>query len=251
MREIETQSLCVALWRGLISLVFPAHCALCEAPLAPGYPVCLCGRCRDELPLIRQPYCPRCGRQIGGETLVPFDTPCGECRLEERPFGICRTAGRYEGTLRECVHLLKFKDRRELGVALGFFMAEWLARELPGARYDALVPVPISRERLRERGFNQALDLARALGARAGMPVQARALRRAGGRPSQRTLSRAARRENVRGDFIVADARPVRGRRLLLVDDVYTTGATVAECARVLRRAGTASVDVFTLARGV
>ncbi len=250
MRETGTQSLCVALWRGILGLVFPAHCALCAVPLAPGRPTPLCDRCWDALPSIRQPYCPRCGRQIRGATLVPFDTPCGECRIEKPRFGICRSAGLYEGSLRECVHLLKFGDRRELAAAMGLFMAECLARELPGAKYDALVPVPISRARLRERGFNQARDLARALGARAGMPVEARALTRGEGRPSQRTFSRAERCKNVCGDFTVSDAGAVEGRRLLLIDDVYTTGATVDECVRVLLRAGAEAVDVFTLARG-
>lgn len=250
MGEIGTQSVCAALWRGIVNLLFPAHCALCGAPLPPSRPICLCGPCWEALPSVRQPYCPRCGREIAGGTLVPFDTPCGECRMEEPRYGICRAAGRYEGSLRECVHLMKFRDRRELSAAMGLFMAEWLAREIPGSVYDALVPVPIAPERMRERGFNQALDLARALGRRAGIPVEPRALGRAGGRPAQRTLTRAARRANVRGVFSVPDPGAVRGRRLLLIDDVYTTGATVGECVKALRRAGAAAVDVFTLARG-
>ena len=148
MGEIGTQSVCAALWRGLVNLVFPAHCALCGAPLPPSRAICLCGPCWEALPSVRQPYCPRCGREIAGGTLVPFDTPCGECRLEEPQYGICRAAGRYEGSLRECVHLMKFRDRRELSAAMGLFMAEWLAREIPGSAYDALVPVPIAPERI-------------------------------------------------------------------------------------------------------
>ena len=250
MNGIGTRSLCVALRRGLLGLLFPARCALCGASLPPAGPGGLCGPCRGRLPAIRQPYCPRCGRQVHGAVPVPFDTPCGGCRVRPPRFGTCRSAGRYEGSLRECVHLMKFGDRRDLAEPLGAFMAESFARECPGASYDALVPVPISPERRRERGFNQSLDLARVLGRRAGIAVEKRALARRGGRPSQRALSRAQRRLNVRGEFAVPDPRLAAGRRLLLVDDVYTTGATAAECVSTLLAAGAAGVDVYTLARG-
>lgn len=250
MREIGTQSVCVALWRGVLGILFPPRCSLCGEALAPSRRILLCDRCWESLPAIRQPYCPRCGKWIAGNAPVPCDTPCGDCRLREPPFGICRSAGRYEGPLKECVHRFKFGGARELGAALGAFMAEFLRRELPGESYDGCVPVPASRRGLRERGFDQALDLARELGKRAGIPVERGMLARTGARPSQTALSRAERILNARGAFAARSGGPAAGRRLLLIDDVYTTGATADACVRALLGAGAARVDVLTLARG-
>lgn len=246
----NTQSLFAALWRGILSLVFPAHCALCMKPLDPGHALCLCDTCLSELPRLRQPFCPRCGRPIPGQAVVPFDTRCGECRLTPPRFGICRSAGLYEGGLTQCIHLFKYEGKRELAGPLGLLMAECAAREFQGISFDGLVPVPLHRAKFRARGFNQATALARELGPRMGVPVEPRALSRVEERDSQSTLTRAARLKNVRGAFAVGRKDLVKGRHFLLVDDVFTTGATIGECVRVLLRGGARAVDVCTLARG-
>lgn len=203
------------------------------------------------MPQIRQPFCPKCGVPIESTALIPFDIPCGECRLTRRPYGVCRSAGVYDGPLKQCIHSFKYEGRRELAEVLGRFMAECADRELAEAEYDALVPVPLHRDRLRERGFNQALLLARELAKRRGSPVAPDVLARDRGTLSQSTLSRRERLKNVRGAFAVGERGAVRGMRFLVIDDVYTTGATADECARILMKAGARAVDILTLARSI
>ncbi|MDD5557065.1 MAG: ComF family protein [bacterium] len=239
-----------AVWRGALNLVFPSHCALCGTPLEPDLPPGLCGRCWERLPRIGQPFCPRCGRPVAGRAPVPLEGACGGCRIREPVFRVCRSAGLYEGALRDCVHLLKYDGRRELAPVLARLMAESALEGLPGPPPEALVPVPLGRGRRRERGYNQAELIARDLGRRMGIPVMGRALARVREGPPQSTLTRAARIENIRGAFL-ARAEAVRGGRLVLIDDVYTTGATTDACVRALLRAGAASVDVCTAARSV
>ncbi len=243
-------SLFQAVWRGILSLVFPVHCALCMKPLEPGNALCLCDACWNELPRLRQPFCPKCGRPIQGRTMIPFATRCGECRLSLPRFGICRSAGLYEGGLTRCIHLFKYGGKRELARPLGILMAECAARELQGIAFDRLVPVPLHRTKLRARGFNQAAELAREMGARMGVSVAHRALMRIEERDSQSTLTRAARARNIKGAFAVGRREMVDGMHVLLIDDVFTTGATIEECVRVLLKGGARAVDVCTLARG-
>lgn len=245
------RSLLAAVYQGIRNLFFPNRCASCGKSLQPSNPHCLCGECWDSLPRIRQPYCPRCGRPIGSRTVVPYDTLCGECRLAGHCFGLCRSAGRYDGTLRECIHILKYGGRRELAQPLAAFMADFAAEAFAGERYDGLVPVPLHPAKLRERGFNQALLLARGVGSLLNIPVRSRVLARIRRGETQSTLSRAERLKNVRGAFSLRSKEGVKGLSLLLIDDVFTTGATAEECARVLLKGGARKVDVFTAARAV
>ncbi len=247
----DDQSFLRALWRGLLNLAFPAHCALCNTPLDIDNSICLCNRCWDGLPRIRQPFCPKCGKPIRSLTKVPYDTLCGDCRLIKNRFGLCRSAGLYEGELKECIHLFKYDGREELARPLGILMVEFFKRDFDGARIDGLVPVPLNRAKLRERGFNQALLLAREVGGRCRIPVLRGALKRVRGGDSQSKLKRAERFKNVRGAFSAGKEGLVKSLNLLLVDDVFTTGATAKECVRVLLRAGAKRVDIFTAARGL
>lgn len=153
----------------------------------------------------------------------------------------------FEGPVREAVHLLKYGRRTMLAPALGALLAGGAGPSVRGA--DLVVPVPLQLRRLRQRGFNQSLLLARALSERLGAPIDARVLRRVRGTRPQVGLHASQRAENVRGAFIVS-GRGLEGRDVLLVDDVYTTGATARECAAALARAG-ARVRVLTLARAV
>jgi ComF family protein len=149
------------------------------------------------------------------------------------------------------IHRFKYREESGLAAPLGDLLA---GGDYPGFRIgDAtvVVPVPLHRQRLRERGFNQSLLLARVVGRRHGIPVAARALRRTAATPPQVTLGRKERERNVRGAFTAGDAAHLPGERALLVDDVYTTGSTLKECARVLVDAGAREVFVLTLARSV
>lgn len=177
---------------------------------------------------------------------------CGRCRRAEPPFVKAAAYGSYDGGLRELVHLLKYQHVRPAASVLGRILAEVVAPLAPQFRSPVVVPVPLHASRLRQRGFNQAEEIARA----ALKTLRNRELRLGPGvlqrrraTESQTGLTPHQRRENVRGAFAVAAPEQIAARDVLLVDDVFTTGTTAAECARVLRRGGASRVFVATVAR--
>lgn len=170
---------------------------------------------------------------------------CRLCRSGLREFDAVYSFGLYEAELRKLIHLFKYEGVRPLKRPLG----AWLAQALPlDLRFDAIVPMPLHWSRWLRRGFNQADLLARELSARSGFPVE-RLVQRARSTARQAQLTRAGRRRNVARAFKVARPDRVRGKRLLLIDDVFTTGATLNACATALKRAGAAHVSGLTLAR--
>lgn len=184
---------------------------------------------------------------------MPFLTPhpldeegrCGLCRRGWSGFDAAYSYGSYEGTLRKLVHLLKYDGVRPLAQPLGRLALTALPRE---GRFDVIVPMPMHWRRRWWRGFNQSRLLAEVISRHTGIPV-AGLIRRKRNTPPQARLSRAQRRTNVVGAFAVKRPAKVEKRRILLVDDVITTGATASACARMLKRAGAAYVAVLALAR--
>jgi ComF family protein len=201
--------------------------------------------------------CAVCGERLFSPYAVGSQggSRCGLCRRAEPPFARAAAYGSYESGLRELIHLLKFGGVRPAASVLGRMLAEAITSLEPEFPADsvAVVPVPLHRSKLRQRGFNQAELIARAAlkikqpGNR--LRLCAGVLERKRETASQIGLTSHQRRENLRGAFGVAQPEAVRGREVLVVDDVYTTGATVSECARVLRRAGATKVWVATVAR--
>jgi ComF family protein len=183
------------------------------------------------------------------------ESRCGMCRRVEPEFARASAYGSYESGLRELIHLLKYGGVRPAANVLGRMLAEAIAVLEPELQVDAVVvvPVPLHRTKLRQRGFNQAELIARAAmkvsPARHRLNLSAGVLVRKRETASQIGLTMHQRRENLRGAFGVAQPELVKGREVLVVDDVYTTGATVSECARILRRAGATKVWVATVAR--
>jgi ComF family protein len=234
---------------GIADLIFPPRCITCDNLLERHGPLPFCPPCLEGIRYIRSPLCPRCG--------VPFpvtegaDHLCGDCLTEEKPYAVARAAGRYEETLLTAIHRFKYRGRTGIGKILGGIMADFAAGIWDMKVFERIVPVPLHRRRLRERGFNQAVILARALSKRFGIPLDFMSLRRDLFTPPQVGLGRKERSANVHGAFSVRHPERIAGRRILLVDDVYTTGSTLAECARVLVRAKAESVAVLTLARAV
>jgi ComF family protein len=207
----------------------------------------LCAACREKVAPISSPLCPVCGVPFAVEGGI--DHPCGPCLTGRPPFTRARSAAAFHGTVQELVHRFKYGRKVHLVRPLGLLTARSLSDFAKGAAPDRIVPVPLHRKRLRERGFNQSQLLGAILAKRWSIPLSIHNLRRVRWTEPQVGLSASDRERNVRGAFAVADPGRFREKRLLLVDDVYTTGSTVKECARTLTRAGAAEVFVITVAR--
>lgn len=242
---------------GLFAVLFPSDCRICGEPLLniSRLPVCL--RCLGQMEPIHGKVCSVCGeRVLSSYAITDSDglMQCPVCRRIDRPFDRAVAYGSYDGGLRELIHLLKYNRMRPAAAVLGRMLAETLiGLEASLEQPSVLVsPVPLFKRRYRDRGFNQAELVARdALKVLAEPRWQLRAdlLRRTRDTHSQIGLTSHQRRENMRGAFAVTSAAEVTGREIVLVDDVYTTGTTASECARVLRRAGASRVWVATVAR--
>lgn len=241
----ETARSARGLARSALALVYPPTCAGCGgATMDPG---ALCPACWSSLRLIAPPLCPRYGTPFA----VDFGgTPLLSPRAISEPpvFERARAVALYDAVAPRLVHRLKYEDRHDLAGAMARMMAASGADLL--AEADCVVPVPLHRWRLWRRRFNQAALLARPVARAAGLPFEPRLLARAKATRSQVGLSRAARAENLQGAFRVppAECARLQGRRVLLVDDVTTTGATANAAARALLRGGAARVDLLTFA---
>ncbi len=233
--------------RGLIGIVYPPTCIACQA--ATGDAQALCPACWRGIGFIERPYCERLG------TPFPVDLGAGllsPAAIADPPvFARARAVCRFDGTARELVHRLKYGDRVELSLTLGRMMAQ-AGREL-AADADLVLSVPLHRTRLWRRRFNQATALARVVSRETGLPLATTLLTRIRRTRQQVGLTRTQRADNLQGAFHVSTAMRglVEGRRILLVDDVLTTGATVNAASRALLRAGASAVDVLTFARVV
>ncbi len=233
--------------RGLVGIVYPPSCIACQA--ATGEAQALCPACWRGIGFIERPYCERLGTPFAIDLGAGLLSPAA---IADPPvFARARAVCRFDGTARELVHRLKYGDRAELSLTLGRMMAQ-AGRELAAAA-DLVRPVPLHRTRLWRRRFNQAAALARIVSRETGLPLAATALTRIRRTRQQVGLTRAQRAENLQGAFHVSAAMRslVEGRRILLVDDVLTTGATVNAASRALLRAGASAVDVLTFARVV
>ena len=232
-----------------VGLVYPEVCQVCGAARATAVEGYVCGGCRAKVRFIREPFCERCGRPFEGDITQRFE--CANCREMEWHFEWARSAVVARDPVLEVIHRYKYQR------ALWFepFLAELLIRAagsfLSGQSGMMIVPVPLHPTKEREREFNQAERLAHRLGAATGVAVSRRLLRRVVPTRSQTQLSRQERLANVRNAFAMRDGQRLNGERIVLVDDVFTTGATTSACARVLRAAGAGEVWVWTVARGI
>jgi len=234
--------------RGLTDLVFPRACAGCGGPVGDESPH-ICWNCLASLWPIQRPYCSICGDPIWG--CVEHEFICAACSARRPGFDAARSAMHYDGRMAEILQEFKYRRASHLSHDLAVFLLQCVRTHYSIASIDALVPVPLHRRKERERTYNQARLLARDLAGALGKPLLTQILVRCRATPTQTRLTASERRENVRGAFVPRNENWIEGRRLLLVDDVMTTGATVDECARVLKSAGAAVVKAITVARGV
>ncbi len=242
----------------LFTTLFPSDCRLCGTPLTNLSRLPVCTECLSEMRPIAGGMCSICGERLISPYAFSADNGeprCGLCRRLEPPFVKAAAYGSYEGGLRELIHLLKYAGVRPAAKVLGRMLAEAVSH-LPLALGEGplwVVPVPLHRGKLRQRGFNQSELIVQAalklVSSPHGFQLASAVLERRRETQSQIGLSRHQRRENVRGAFGVSRVNEIKGKLILLVDDVFTTGTTVSECARVLRRAGASRVYVATVAR--
>jgi ComF family protein len=233
-------------FRGLVRLLYPAACENCRRPLESGDQ--LCPTCAAELPKLLPPFCARCSQPFEGAITGSF--VCANCHDRVLHFESAVAAYRSRGVVRQLIHRFKYGGEIHLRHLLGKWLCETLADlRLAGRRFDCIVPVPLHSARERARGFNQAQLLAEMLARHTHLPAR-RLLERIRYTATQTRLDRRERMENLAGAFRLRRASNVQELRVLLVDDVLTTGSTLSECARVLKEAGARSVHAATVARG-
>jgi len=231
---------------GLAEFFFPSRCLICGKIFKPENSSYFCNTCYDGFLFIHKPVCSKCGAMFPTEQ--GEDHLCGQCLKSEPAFDRARSIGLYEGTLRKAIHGFKYNRKSLLGKPLSLILAEQGRKLITPNTYDALIPVPLHSNRLRQRGFNQAQVMARKAGKAWRIPVDWMSLQRKKTALPQTMLSKNARRKNIRDSFYcIPDS--IKGKKLLLIDDVYTSGSTANECAKTLKKNGATTVDVLTLAR--
>jgi ComF family protein len=234
----------------VVRWLWPSVCVACRRQPAAAVTPYFCATCWATMRRLTAPWCPRCGAPFLSPIALAWSPAhvCADCRARPPVFDTARAAVAYDGVAVAAIRLLKYDRRLSLARSLGALLDPLLPEMGP---MDGVVPVPLHVDRLREREFNQALALARVVCRRAGWPLWWNLLERVRDTRAQVGLDAAARRRNLRGAFAVRRPERLEGRRVVLLDDVLTTGSTVNECARALKRAGAATVAVLAIARQV
>ena len=223
-----------------LNFFFPSRCPVCNKRSDNHSHNPLCGRCWSAIIRYEGPACSICGLP----TVSPYTRICGTCLDNKPPFDKIRYFGIYEGPLKESIHLLKFQGVKRLSIPLA-----GLISSLVSDKYDAIIPVPLHTSKLREREFNQTALIGHHLSKALSTPLIMNALCKNRETKLQTDVSGKERRDNLRGAFSASGE--IGGISILLVDDVITTGATVTECSRVLKKAGALKIDVVALARSM
>jgi ComF family protein len=236
----------------LTSVFFPAGCRICEQLLMRSSRVPICEECWASVQRLSGKQCVVCGLNLEGLTADEGnELVCPLCREKTYGFDRARSYGLYQGELVRAILLLKFEQMAPMGEKFAGWLEELVRREPELLEADVVVPVPLHRQREKERGYNQAAMIAKPLAKRLKLPYQAALLVRTRPRPNKHILNEEERWASVRGAFATRRGSQVDKRRVLLVDDVLTTGATLDACARALREAGAKSVIGLTVARAV
>ena len=234
----------------LATVLFPGGCRLCDQLLTDARRLPVCDTCLSCFPLIPPESCTLCGQPGTFDPEFPKAISfCQDCQQHRFAFQFARSYGFYEGTLARGIVLLKHEQIEPLGAWFAHRLAELVQSEAENLDADVIVPVPFHRQRARERGFNQVDLFGRPLARRLGLPYRPVLLMRSRPRPEKHLLRSEERWEAVRGAFALREGGQVDNLRILLLDDVMTTGATLDACSRALRGAGAKSVLGLTIAR--
>ena len=230
----------------LLDVFLPPICHICHSFIPDADTLHICPACCELLPPISSPLCPACGIPFLG---VGDDHRCGACLIHPPHFDTARSAFLYEAAIRDLIHSFKYHQQTHLRYPLALLMLAVVTDIMRDHRLNLIIPVPLHRSRLRQRGFNQAVLLGRVLSHHLLIPMQFDTLARTRRTEPQVELSASERRQNVKGAFSVHKPDKIVGRRILLIDDVMTTGSTMDECANELKKAGATTVIAATIAR--
>jgi len=243
-----SQHLITEIWARVIRAIFPVQCAACERRLTDDPVPFFCRTCWGQIRPLSGPACPRCDRPFPSPVASTFSPThlCGDCRKRMPSFTKAWSLYPYDTPLREAIALLKYRGKYGMAPSLCRLLMAALPASLD---VDVIMPVPLHPARLRGREYNQSLLLAQAVSRQLATPLSYSNLVRVIDTQAQTTLPRSARLSNLRHAFRLRTPRTVQGQRVLVVDDVFTTGTTLHECAKALRKAGAGDVYVLTLAR--
>jgi ComF family protein len=238
----------------LASVLFPAPCAICGQTLTTASRIPVCGPCLEELERIPEPICACCGRPLVAaanqtSATAAIELRCRLCRTSFYAFDRARSFAVYNRALSEAILLLKYEQVTSLADWFGARLAEIAIEAALEWRADVVVPVPLHRDRRRERGYNQAELIAKPVARRLKLRLDANLLIRTRARPPQLVLSRAEHWKSVRGAYATRSGMKIDNLRVLLLDDVLTTGATLDACSRALKKAGASAVFGLTVGR--
>jgi ComF family protein len=232
---------------GLSEVIFPPRCLGCAEILHPFTGQIFCRACNDEIKFITGSICFICGTTFPNSPAQSH--LCGDCLENKTYFSYARALFSYETFILNAIHQFKYKRNISIGEMLASFMADFSFPDIDFADYSLIIPVPLHIKRLRERGFNQSLILARAIEKKRQIPVNFSLLKRRKFTLTQTGSNRNERKQNIKGAFEVSNKKKIAGKNIVLIDDVYTTGATINECSKTLIKAGAQKVAVLTLAR--
>lgn len=253
--QLRTVPLVEASWvwiEAVLGFLYPNLCQICRVERATAREGFVCAACRGKpgaLQFIEPPFCGRCGLPFEGDITNDFE--CTNCRQLKLHFQYARAAVAARGLALEIIHRFKYRQARWFEPFLADLLIRQATPVLQQGQWDAIVPIPLHPLKYRERGFNQAECLARRLSKATGIPLETRLLKRVIPTRTQTRLTREERAINVAKAFVYKGKRPLEGRQVVLVDDVFTTGATSNACAKVLQRNGSANICVWTVARGL
>lgn len=238
------------LLKSLIIFLYPAQCRHCGENLDPGDGYYICKSCWQKAKFIEKPFCEVCGHPMKPNIALPDKiTSCNNCP-DSVWFRKARAIGDYDSAIGEAVKLLKYNGKEVMAKPLAELMFQAMPKLLPVESYDYIVPVPLHKKKKRKRGYNQMELIGQYLSQATGIPMEIRSLIKIRDNKPQVGLPYKERETNVVDAYDIHDPYSIKDKRVLLIDDVMTTGATANECARILARKGKVKyVDIFTLTR--
>lgn len=253
--NIKYQNVVEYIKEGFLNLIFPLDCRICEKPIRESKGYSICEDCFQTIELIDKPYCVKCGKPFVISTNIfkqDGEILCVDCKGKKYSFEFARSVGIYHGVLKECIHLFKYYGEKKIAESLGELLIDYLAKSQEfKKKIDLIIPVPLHKSDLKKRGFNQSFLLGRVIGNYFSIPVKEEVLIKKKLTPSQVNLSKKEREKNILRAFSVERAEEIKYKNILILDDIFTTGSTVEECAKELMKAHANNIFVLTLARSV